>query len=400
MAKFGSNGMVVRKLSVDRARRAALAAQGLARPAPPGRVDRRHFRRLFADIGLLQLDSVNVLERSHYLPVLARLGEYRKPDLDRYTVESGEVFEYWGHEASLLPVELYPLLRFRMNGLKPWRRVRALMEDHPGYVESVYDEVVARGPMTVGDLADPGRRSGSWWGWGNGKIALEWLFASGRITAYRTANFTRVYDLPKRVLPASVLEAEPVSRHEAYRRLLVRSVQHHAVGTAADLADYYRLHGPSARPILAELADEGVIARVEVPGWRGPVYADPDLSVPRRVTGSALLSPFDPVVWARDRAERLFDFRYRIEIYVPKSKRVFGYYVLPYLLDGELVGRVDLKADRHAGLLRVQAAHAEPGVDARRVAAAMWSDLASMARWLGLDGIAVSGEGNLKLPGG
>jgi uncharacterized protein YcaQ len=390
-------GERMRRLTQEQARRAALGAQGFYRPAPSGRRDRRHFRRVFDDIGLLQLDSVNVLERSHYLPVFARLGRYGKAQLDNYTVDSGEVFEYWGHEASLLPVELYPYLRHRMAGHRPWQRVRALLEDHPGYVESVYAELVERGPLTVGDLADPGSRKGNWWGWGNGKVALEWLFGCGRITAYRTANFTRVYDLPERVIAAEHLEAEPLPEPDAYRHLLALAARHHAVGTAADLADYYRLHLPTARPILAAMADRGDLIEVDVPGWKGPVYADPDMSLPRREPRSALLSPFDPVVWARDRAERLFDFHYRIEIYVPAPKRIYGYYVLPYLLDGELVARVDLKADRKAGALRVLGAYAENGRDKKRVGRALRQDLEALAGWLGLSGIVEPRKGDLTI---
>ncbi len=387
----------MRKLTQEQARRAALGAQGFYRPGPPGRVDRRHFRRVFNDIGLLQLDSVNVLERSHFLPVFARLGDYAKADLNSYTVDSGEVFEYWGHEASLLPVELYPYLRHRMAAHRPWRRVQALLDEHPGYVETVYEELVERGPLTVGDLADPGSRKGNWWGWGNGKVALEWLFGSGRITAYRTANFARVYDLPERVIAPEHLEAEPLPQPDAYRHLLALAARHHAVGTAADLADYYRLHLPTARPVLDAMAGRGELIEVDVAGWKGPVYADPEMSLPRREPRSALLSPFDPVVWARDRAERLFDFHYRIEIYVPEPKRVYGYYVLPYLLDGELVARVDLKADRQEGLLRVQGAYSEDGRDKKRVGRALRHDLEALAGWLGMSGIVKPGKGNLAI---
>jgi len=388
----------VRKLSLDQVRRAALGAQGFSREPPSGRIDRRHFRRLFGDIGLLQLDSVNVLERSHYLPVFARLGGYAKADLNDYTVESKEVFEYWGHEASLLPVELFPYLKHRMEAHTGWRRVRTLMEEHPGYIESVFDEIATRGPLTVGDLVAPGDRQGSWWGWGDGKIALEYLFGSGRITAYRTANFTRVYDLPERVIPKEHRETEPVPRVEAYRHLLTLAARHHAVGTVEDLADYYRLHLPTARPILAEMAARGEVVEVDVAGWKNPAYADPNMVIPRRISTSSLLSPFDPVVWARDRVERLFGFRYRIEIYVPKPKRVHGYYVLPYRLGDQLVARVDLKADRQAGVLRVQGAYIEDGHDVRRVGEAMVRDLESMASWLGVDTLVRPRRGNLPLP--
>ncbi len=386
----------VTTMTNEQARRMALAAQGFARSRPKGKVDRRHFRRVFSDIGLLQLDSVNVISRSHYLPVFARIGGYSRDALDTFTTDGTEVFEYWGHEASLLPVQVYPLFRHRMDGMTPWRGVRRMEEEHPGYLDAVYEEIARHGPLTVSDLNDPGERTGPWWGYGKGKLAVEWLFASGRVTAYRTANFTRVYDLPERVLPGAVLEAEAPSQHEAYRRLLVLAAAHYGVGTARDLADYYRLHVPTARPIVEELAGEGLLRRVEVAGWPKAAFAHPEAVVPRRDSGTALLSPFDPVVWERDRAHRMFDFHYRIEIYVPAPKRIFGYYVLPFLLDGDLVGRVDLKAERTARELHVRGAHIEPGRDAARVATRMAAELHLMAAWIGLDeGVVVHRSGNL-----
>jgi len=390
--------LALRKLTRDQARRAVLGAQGFSRSRPGGRVDARHFRRLFSEIGLLQLDSVNVLERSHYLPVFSRLGSYDKAALDRYTVDSGEVFEYWGHAASLLPAELYPYMRHKMAGFRPWHRVQALMEDHPEYIEAVYDEIVERGPITVSDLTDPGSRKGTWWGWGEGKTALEWLFGVGRITGYRGANFARFYDLPERVIAPEHLRAPAVPEQDAYRHLLRLAAEHFALGTATELADYYRLNMPKARPVIADMANRGELVEVEVPGWDGPVYADPGMSIPRRIEGISLLSPFDPIVWERDRADQLFDFHYRIEIYTPKPKRVYGYYVLPVLLDGELVGRVDLKADRQAGTLRVQGAYVEPGRDVPPVGSALGPELDTMAEWLGLEVVAKPRRGNLKLP--
>lgn len=386
---------MTRTISPAAARRIALAAQGLTRPHPGGRVDRRHFRRVLADIGLLQLDSVNVVARSHYLPVYARLGAYDRDALDAWTSGSGEIFEYWGHEASLLPVADHRLYRWRMAQPIRWRRALDLIEEHPGYIESVRDEVERRGPLTVADLHDGGDRTGPWWGYGKGKIALEYLFAMGEITAYRTTNFGRLYDMPRRVLPPDALDAPSPTREEAYGTLLMAAARHHGIGTADDLFDYHRLHGPTARPIVGRLATQGLLEEVEVPGWRGPVYLHPEAVRPRRVSGSALLSPFDPVVWYRPRTERLFDFHYRIEIYVPKPKRIHGYYVLPYLLDGDLVGRVDLKLDRSAGTLRVPGAFVEDGRDAAHVATCLAGDLTAMATWLGADEVSVGTHGNL-----
>lgn len=385
----------MKHLTVAQARRIALGAQGLATPRPKGAVDVRHFRRIFRTIGLLQLDSVNVVLRAHYLPVFTRLGGYDRARLDAFTTDHEEVFEYWGHEASLLPVDTYPLWRHRMDAIRPWRSIAALEDEHPGYIESVYEEVARHGPLTASDLSDPGLRTGPWWGYGRGKNALEWLFAKGRIAAWRDRSFVRVYDIPERVIPAEVRAIEPYDRNEAYRRLLTLAAQHHGVGTASDLIDYYRLHGPTARPLLEELVASGTLEHVEVAGWRGPVYLHPQARLPRRVSGAALLNPFDPVVWHRERVERLFGFFYRIEIYVPQPKRVYGYYVLPFLLDGELVGRVDLKADRKAGVLRVQAAHVEDGRDHVAVARRLSPELHEMAGWLGLDHVTVVRRGNL-----
>jgi len=387
--------MKTRTLTNDQARRIALSAQGFGTRRPTGRVDVRHFRRVLDRVGLLQLDSVNVLERSHYLPVFSRLGSYDRGAFDRWTISSGELFEYWGHEASLIPSEWYPTFRFRMAEMKPWGSVRRLIDEQPGYIDGVLEQVADRGPLTVADLEDAGERGGSWWGYAPGKHALEWLFASGRVTAYRSPTFGRRYDLPDRVLPASALEASSPDRTEAYRALLVDATRHHGVGTASDLADYHRLHKPTARPMLEDLAAEGLVTRVIVEGWRHPAYLHPAVAMPRRAPGTALLSPFDSLVWNRDRVERLFGFRYRIEIYVPKEQRQYGYYVLPFLLDGDLVARVDLKADRKGRRLLVQAAHLEPGQDASRVSAPLEAELRAMASWLGLDEVVVVDRGDL-----
>ncbi len=385
----------MRKLSNDQTRRLALAAQGFAEPRPDGRVDRRHFRRVIGSIGLLQLDSVNVLQRSHYLPMWSRLGLYSTDALDKFTAHSGEMFEYWGHEASLLPVERYPLFRWRMEQMEPWRRVKGVIGGHPGYVEAVRDEIAARGPLTVSDLSDPGDRTGPWWGHGKGKTALDWLFAKGLIASYRNSNFGRFYDLPERIIVAEHLDAPVPSKAEAYRQLLLLAAQHHGVGTATDLADYYRLHRPTARAIIAEVAAAGELEEVEVEGWKHPAYLHPGAKLPRKVSGATLLSPFDSLIWERDRTERIFGFHYRIEIYVPQPKRIYGYYVLPFLMDGELVGRVDLKSDRKNGVLLVQGSYHEAGRDPEEVAGRLAPELAAMSEWLGLGDVRVERGGNL-----
>lgn len=387
--------MKTRALTNDQARRIALAAQGFATPRPAGRIDVRHFRRVLGHIGLLQLDSVNVLERSHYLPMFSRLGPYDRAALDRWTAASGELFEYWGHEASLIPVDRYSTFRFRMGEMKPWGSVRRLLDERPGYIEDVLEQVATRGPLTVADLDDAGERGGPWWGYAPGKHALEWLFASGRVTAYRSPTFGRRYDLPQRVVSEAAIAHSPSNQTDAYRTLLVDAAQYHGVGTAADLADYHRLHKPTARPVLEDLAVEGAVVPVAVDGWRHPAYLHPDAVMPRRATGTALLSPFDSLVWNRDRVERMFGFRYRIEIYVPKEQRQYGYYVLPFLLDGDLVARVDLKADRSGRRLLVQAAHLEPGHDATKVVPPLTKELQAMAAWLGLNEVVIVDRGDL-----
>jgi uncharacterized protein YcaQ len=388
----------MRRLTADTARRIALAAQGFAEPRPSGRVDVRHFRRLMDRIGVLQLDSVNVLERSHYLPAFARLGAYDRQAFDRFTARSGELFEYWGHVASLLPSQQHRLFRWRMEEMGPWRSITELESEHPGFVEQVYATVAERGPLRTADLEDGGDRTGPWWGYARGKHALEWLFAKGRITAYRDKNFHRLYDLPERVVPAAHLAAEPADKDTAYRELLMLAAKHHGVGTAKDLTDYHRLAVPTARKAFAALVAAGDLEEVEVEGWGRPAYLYPGARRPRAVAGSALLSPFDSLVWQRDRAERLFGFHYRIEIYVPEPKRIHGYYVLPYLLDGELVGRVDLKAHRKDGYLEARSAFVEPGREAGRVAARLAADLHSMAGWLGFDEVKVASKGDLAAP--
>ena len=346
-------------------------------------------------MGVVQLDSVNVMARSHYLPFFSRLGPYDRASLDRWLWRSGELFEYLVHEASLAPIDRRPALVHRMAAVHPWRSVRELAEKHPGFVEQVLDEVRAKGPLTVGDLAGGAGRTGPWWGWGPGKRSLEWLFAKGVLSIADRPNFTKLYDLTERVIPPDVLGRDPLSEREGRKLLLRDAARHHGVGVVADLADYHRIKVSDARPLLVELAASGDIEEVEVDGWPAPVYADPDLAVPRTVDGAVLLSPFDPVVWFRDRAERLFGFRYRIEIYVPAPKRVHGYYVLPFLLDGRLVGRVDLKSDRARGRLLVQGAFAEQGVDRRRVAAALDEVLMEVAAWQGLGAIEVRRRGDL-----
>jgi uncharacterized protein YcaQ len=384
---------VASELSNAQARRLALGAQGFTDPRPTGRIDRRHLRRVVSRMGLIQIDSVNVLVRSQELPLFARLGPHPRTLVDDAT-RAGELFEYWVHEACHVPIELHPLQRWAMEAHPRWARLRAWAARHADLVDGVRDRVRAHGPLVASDLEMREGPKGAWWDWDDGKLALEHLFRTGEVAAWRRPNdFARVYDLAERVIPADVLALPAVPEAEAKKELLVRAARHHGVGTAKDLTDYHRLS--HTRALLAELVEEGRLEPVDVEGWSQPAFMHPDARVPRRVDARALLSPFDPVVWNRDRIERLFGFRYRIEIYVPAAKRQYGYYVLPFLLGDELVARVDLKADRAAARLLVQSAFGEPGVDDTEVAEALADELALMAGWLGLTEVEVAERGDL-----
>ncbi|MEM9517428.1 MAG: crosslink repair DNA glycosylase YcaQ family protein [Actinomycetota bacterium] len=341
-------------------------------------------------MGLIQIDSVNVLVRSQELPLYARLGAHPRtliPDASG----DGELFEYWVHEASHVPIELHPYLRWHMDRDHRWGGVNRLFEARPRFIDDVLDRIERDGPIVAGDLKQRQGPKGTWWDWDDGKIALEYLFHRGLVAAVRRPNdFARVYDLAERVLPADVLATPAVPETDARKELLVRAARHHGVGTVEDLTDYHRQRNPPCRPLIPELVEDGRLVEVTVEGWAKPAYMHPDAVLPRRVEATALLSPFDPVVWNRDRTERLFDFRYRIEIYVPKAKRQFGYYVLPVLIGDRLVGRVDLKADRADGVLRVLALFVEEHAERREVREAIEPELTAMADWLGLaNGVAM-----------
>lgn len=382
-------------LSNAQARRIALGAQGFADRRPTGRVDRRHLRRVLDRMGLIQIDSVNVLVRSQELPLFARLGPHPRTLIGE-AMRDGELFEYWVHEASLVPTDQYHLHRWRMHGPFPWPGFRRRIEQLGDYIEQVYQRVVEEGPLVAGDLEARVGKKGTWWDHDDGKIALEALFYVGRITARRRPqDFARVYDLPERMIPAEALARPALPEHEARKELLVLAAKHHGIGTLKDLADYHRLMPSRCKQPLAELVEEGRLLPVTVREWDRPAYLHPEARLRRRVSARALLSPFDPVVWNRDRALRVFGFHYRIEIYTPAPKRQYGYYVLPFLLGDELVGRVDLKADRANRALLVQSAWTEPGVDEREVAAELMEELSLMASWLELDRVEVTDRGDL-----
>jgi uncharacterized protein len=385
-------------LSRLQGRRIALAAQGFAdRPTAP---DSRALARVVGRTRMFQIDSVNVLTRAHYMPLFSRLGPYDPALLERaFGRAPRRLFEYWAHEAALIPVDTHPLLRFRMARAHDhaWGRMRSLARDKPEVVRWVHREVSEQGPLTAREIEhDVPRTTDHWgWNWSEAKVALEWLFWSGEVTsARRNGSFERVYDLPERVLPRRVLETPTPTPAEAHRRLVAMAALSHGVATAQCLRDYFRLGVDETRNAIDQLVEAGELLPVMIDGWRRPAYLHRDARLPRRITTRALLSPFDPLVWERARTRALFDFDYRIEIYVPAAKRVHGYYVLPFLLDDRLVARVDLKADRSAGVLRVHGAFAEPGAPPR-TASELATELRRMAGWLRLDDIVVAERGDL-----
>jgi uncharacterized protein len=395
------------RLTALAARRIALASQGFGRrraAGPPG-ASARQIMALIERIGLLQLDSVNVFMRAHYMPVFSRLGPYDTAVLDRLAGHTSgrlnrRLFEFWAHEASLLPLSTHPLLRWRMEDDGHWGSMERIAREQPELVADTLELVRAEGPIRAGDtdFVRPDPRPGHMWNWHDGKIALEHLFSRGRVTAARRINFERMYDLSERVLPDAVLQAPTPSRQDAQRELMRISARALGIATEPDLGDYFRLPRAESKQRVAELVAGGELIETEVRGWGAPAYLWHAAPRPRPVRGRALLSPFDPLIWFRQRALRMFGFHYRIEIYVPAPKRVYGYYVLPFLLDEALVARVDLKSDRQAGVLLVQGAFAEAGLadsDLERVACELAAELALTASWLRLDAVAVRPNGNL-----
>jgi uncharacterized protein YcaQ len=385
-------------LSLAEARRVSLAAQGFGRPRP-SRVGIADLRRVIHRLGLLQIDSVNVLVRAHYLVPFSRLGPYDLALLDRLVYGRREFTEQWAREASILPVERLPLLRHRMDGHdRRMRALRAWMAARPKYASRVLDDVRARGPVEAGQVLEPdgtrGRTTG-WWGWPDAKAALEGHFAAGRIAvARRSPTFARLYDVADRVIPAEHLAGGPAVAH-AQRQLVLLAARALGVAAVDDLADYYRIPIRDARQRVAGLVSAGELHEVAVEGWRAVAYAAPPLVVPRRIGARAILSPFDPLVWFRPRTLRVFGLDYRIEIYVPRPKRKWGYYVLPFLLGDRIAARVDLKADRAGSRLLVAASHLEPGAHPGETCEALAAELGAIARWLSLDRVVVARRGAL-----
>jgi uncharacterized protein YcaQ len=393
----------VATLTAAQARRIAVAAQGFHEPKPRGAVTRAHLRRLISRIQVLQLDSVSVAVRAHYAPVFSRLGPYDRDVLDRaawsHSARSPRLLvEYWAHEAALMAVEDWPLLRWRMREYTHGRWGREIVKKNPKLADDIVAAVAELGPATAGQIeahleAEPRGRKGPWWDRSDTKWVAEALFAAGVLTTATRVGFARHYDLAENVLPPEVLARE-VDDDEAVRELALRAATALGVGTEADIRDYFRMGAKQVKPAIAKLVADGELEPVDIDGT--PAYLRAGQIIPRRDRGTALLCPFDPLIFFRPRVQRLFGFHYRIEIYVPAPQRQFGYYVWPFLLDGELVGRVDLKRTDTA--LQVLGAFSEEGQDRSRVAQALAGELRSMAEWLGVPAVEVGDRGDLAGP--
>jgi hypothetical protein len=396
------------ELSSAEARRLALSSLGfgLKKPAKAGAA---HVRATAKRLSAIQIDSVNVLARAHYMPTFSRYGPYPMNALDELVHTKRELFEYWGHAACFLPIEMYPTMRWRMDGqLEGWG---GLGKQQLKFIEAVYDEVAERGPLSAGSISIGGKGSGNWWGWSDGKRAIEFLFRQGRVAIAGRRNFERLYDIPERVFTREVLKAKPLPEREGKKELLVRAARAMGVGTARDVAMYFHVDmwwdraraDGTRRPantnvLFEELVEQGRLEQVKVEGWKQPGYIVPGAKIPRTIDARAIVSPFDPLMWERKWTNAVFGFEYQIEIYVPAPKRIYGYYVLPFVMGDAFAGRVDLKADRKASTLLVHAAYVEAGRDPKAVAAALADELRSMAHWLALERITVGAKGSLAKP--
>lgn len=390
---------MIETLSAKEARRIALAAQGFGRPRPASS-GKRHLLSTIEALGVVQIDSVNVVSRAHYLPFFSRLGAYDRTLLeDLAWGKKPSLVEYWAHEASLTPLSTHPLLRWRMqdalDGVGVWKNVSGFLHSRADFIQGALDAVARRGPLAASELELGAKGEGGWWGWSEGKRAMECLFWTGRLTtATRRNSFERVYGLPESVLPKAIVETPTPGRAEACRELLKISARAMGVATERDLRDYFRLSLNDARDGVSALVADGTLTQVAVKGWDQPAYLWPEARRPRAIKARALLSPFDNLIWFRERTERMFGVRVRLEIYTPAHKRTHGYYVLPFLQDEAITARVDLKADRKAGKLLVLAAHAEPDASIE-TPAVLAEELALMARWLGLSAVEVRPVGDL-----
>ncbi|MFJ4066565.1 winged helix-turn-helix domain-containing protein [Pseudomonas sp. NPDC089996] len=384
------------KLSINQARRLALSAQGFGKqPDSPPTLPT--LRRMLQRLGVVQIDSVNAVVRSHYLPLFSRLGNYPPEMLDQLAWGRGrqrQLFEYWGHEASLLPLNLHPLLRWRMahaaEGRGIYRQLAQFGRERQDVIARVLAAVREQGALGAGSLSTRQERAGPWWDWSEEKHALEWLFAAGELTVAGRRGFERLYDVPEKVLPKAILDQALPSEAESHQGLMLHAATALGVATERDLRDYFRLEPGQGRAALGELVADGRLQPVEVQGWKQLAYSAGSARIPRRIEASALLSPFDSLVWERSRTERLFDFRYRLEIYTPAHKRVYGYYVLPFLYRERIAARLDLRAERAQGQLAVHAVHAESiALDGEGYQALAYN-LLRLARWLGLERVQLN----------
>ena len=380
-------------LSIADARSIALAAQGFDTARPKTKATQRHVDALISRLGVIQIDSVNVLVRSQELQLFARLGNHDRNAIPKAT-EAQKLFEYWGHEAAHLPVDLHPLFRWKMNAARTGKvthwGLTSFYEENKAFVKRTLKHVTTNGPTTSRELSTRTEKKGTWWDWDEAKVALEYLFLTGQLMSRgRGSDFARIYDTPERVLPQRVFDAATPSERDARKQLLVRSAIAQGVATASDLADYYRQKPAAVKPLIAELVEEGELRAVAVDGWTEKAFVHRDAKLPKQLHATALLSPFDSLVWCRPRNERLFNFHYRIEIYTPKEKRKFGYYVLPFMMNGEMVGRVDLKADRANSALLAYSVHTEKGVKRTSINDALNTELHTMAMWLQLDQVQI-----------
>lgn len=417
MRRSDSNA-VSASFSILEARRLAIASQGFS--ARPRRPSVAHLRKLAAQLHAFQIDSVNVLIRAHYVPAFARLGPSSIEMLDSLAYRDRELFEYWGHEACLLPISLYPLVRYRMQ--KHVERTHEYMRSGRGrYMREIYDEVAEKGPVSAAELSNPGKHSAGWWGWwgsGNGKATLEHLYDSGFLAIAGRRGFERVYDITERVIPSTALDVPVPPREEAMKQLIVLAAKACGIGTLSDITRYFHIDGwrdrmpagprwtwskrpgrrrdkPIAKRLVAELVEEKRLLPVRVEGWKDQAYTHPQVRIPAAFHARGLVTPFDSLVWDRGRIERLFGMKYTIEMYVPPRKRIYGYYVCPFLMGDTLVARCDLKADRQRKILMVRSAFLEPGQDARAVVRELADELRCMQAWLKLDGIEISNQGGL-----
>lgn len=375
-------------LSIKDARALALAAQGFDKPRTKTKSTTADAVAVIKKLGVIQIDSVNVLVRSQELPLFSRLGDHDRNAISKATSQ-GKIFEYWGHEAAHLPIEMHPVFRFKMHAarsgkLKHWG-LTSFYDENKTFVKRILKHVKINGSTSARELSTRTTKKSSWWDWDEAKTALEYLFLTGELMSCgRGSDFARVYDTPERVLPKKILQLPSLSETDARKELLVRAMRAQGVATLRDLADYYRQKPAVVKPLVSELVEQGVLREVAVDGWQDKAYVHRNTKLPKRLFATALLSPFDSLVWCRPRNERLFNFHYRIEIYTPKEKRKFGYYVLPFMMNGQLVGRVDLKADRENSKLLVQSVHTEKGIKRAAINDALTAELRLMAGWLGL----------------